>query len=95
MAKPYRRTVPWVQGTDGTCEVCGKQRYRSRKVARRAARHYPELKLRAYEPDHALGWWHLGTVPPELIEGKISRDQINDGGRLKRMGKNLGESALT
>lgn len=47
----------------GKCPACGKDCFRSRKAARRAAKHrHPDERMCAYEcPDHPhAGVWHYG-----------------------------------
>ena len=52
----------------GTCAVCGKLNYLSRKVARGVAkRRYPGAHVTAYR---CGDFWHIGAMPPEVRQGR-------------------------
>lgn len=52
----------------GACAECGKQRYRSRTAARKAARRlYPGEALRAYQCGE---YWHIGHTPQWKLRGE-------------------------
>ena len=54
-----------------TCEVCGKQGYRSRRKAKAAARAlYPGHHMSAYRCGQ---WWHVGHLPSRMIAGDHDR----------------------
>lgn len=57
-----------------TCPTCGKQRYRDRKTARRAARRTPGWgRMNAYRCGN---FWHLGHLPAGVTAGKYTRDDL-------------------
>ena len=60
----------------GACASCGKRSYKTRKAAKQVGRSlYPSAHLSAYRC--VTGWWHYGNIPDAVIDGTISRDQIN------------------
>ncbi len=56
MADVHNLTAPRLQL--GPCDACGKQRYGSRKDARKAAKHlHPDTHMQAYRCGR---YWHIG-----------------------------------
>lgn len=65
----------------GTCEVCGKRCYESRRAARRAAHAiFPTQKVSAYRCGN---FYHFGHLPKIVNDGTMSRADV----RLERYGR--------
>ena len=61
-----------VSGVHTTCVLCGKQVYKNRKTARRAAKVlYPGHTMSAYQCEK--GYWHIGHTPSAIVKGKRTR----------------------
>jgi hypothetical protein len=64
-------------GHIGTCQVCGKRCFTSRKAARKAIRTIGDGDhMTAYRC--GASYWHIGHLPKAVIKGKTSRDRIID-----------------
>lgn len=57
------------------CDTHHKLLYPSRKGARKAARMHPTHKA-AYECTVLRGYFHIGALPPAVVTGRITRDQL-------------------
>lgn len=55
--------------------ACGKVAHPTRRVARRVAALYPTEHLRPYRCAHCH-WWHLGHLPPAVVRGIATADEI-------------------
>lgn len=61
--------------TIGRCEPCRKVIYLSRKVARWAARLFPEgSRPRAYRCPATPAHWHIGHVPAAVRQGTLTAE---------------------
>jgi len=68
MVKKPTSAVAW-------CETHRKLMYPSRKGARKVARLHPDHKV-AYECSVQDGYYHVGHLPPAVVEGRITRDRL-------------------
>ncbi len=59
----------------GTCS-CGKRGWVSRKAARKACRTIDRADHMAVYRCTASGMWHVGHLPPEVKDGRWSRDRL-------------------
>ena len=58
--------------SDGTCDVCGKQRYRSRAMAKKTAKQlFPGQHMNPYRCGED---WHIGHLFPAAIRGQVDRN---------------------
>lgn len=62
----------------GQCPECGKKRYTSRKIARKALR---QMNSGGYDSsgmnEYRCGeYWHVGHLPRRVVRGRRGRDQI-------------------
>jgi len=64
------------------CAGCGKYRYISRKDAKKQLRRLRGSGMHAYPCPENPTIFHLGYLPPAVIHGLISRDQIGAVGAL-------------
>lgn len=55
----------------GDCPACGKERFETRKSARRAGRKVRSRHLNAYRCGN---FWHYGGLDPAVIQGRMTRD---------------------
>lgn len=62
-------------GCIGRCGHCGKYSYLSRAKAKRAVRRLAD-RMSAYRCRNGGDMWHIGHLPPVVIRGAVSRDQI-------------------
>jgi len=69
MAKKPMSAVSW-------CATHRKQLFPTRKGARRAARLFPAEHKVAYECTALPGYFHVGSLPPSVIHGRITRDKL-------------------
>lgn len=63
-------------GYIGTCSICGKRCYTSRKLAKRAARSIQGNRGKRMSAYACGQWWHIGHLPDVVRRGKVHRDQI-------------------
>lgn len=62
----------YADGRYGTCSTCGKQSYRDRRMAKKAAqRIHPGDKLSVYQCDG--GNWHYGHLSKNVKSGRVDR----------------------
>lgn len=55
----------------GDCPACGKERFQTRKEARRAGKRIRSRHLNAYQ---CGDFWHYGGLDPSIIQGRMTRD---------------------
>ncbi|MEU5945109.1 hypothetical protein ABZ793_06050 [Micromonospora sp. NPDC047465] len=66
----------------GYCDQHGKRLYPSRKLARRQLRaHRDSQGMRAYPCPLVAGHWHIGHLPKDVREGRITAPEIYRGQR--------------
>ena len=58
------------------CLSCGKVRYVSRKDAKKERRRFRGSGMNVYPCPVNRDFFHLGHLPPAVVHGLISRDQI-------------------
>ena len=64
------------------CTGCGKVSYLSRRDAKKERRRFRGSGMNAYPCPENQNVFHLGHLPPAVVHGLISRDQIGVVGAL-------------
>lgn len=57
------------------CDAHGKYLYKSKSDAKRIAKEHRPRKG-VYRCDHKPAYWHVGRLPRNVIQGRISRSQL-------------------
>lgn len=65
----------WIGASVGYCEVCCKLLYPDRKSAKGVARRHT-AHMSVYKCDDQPYFWHVGTLPPKVISGEMSRADL-------------------
>jgi hypothetical protein len=65
----------WIGTTVGWCPVHEKLFHPNRKSARRVARRHT-AHMSVYKCDDQPYFWHVGTLPPKVISGEMSRADL-------------------
>lgn len=72
-----RDATPFPEAPVGWCRTHGKNLYRSRRAARRAARRFhPGDHLSSYPCDEHSARWHIGHLPAAVTAGEQARSDI-------------------
>lgn len=73
--RKYRGDKHWRPEVNGLgwCDRCGKNKYGSRKDAKKAARQLSQTGLNAYQ---CGDFWHLGHLPTAVIGGHQNREEL-------------------
>lgn len=69
-----RSKVPYIT----RCEPCGKKAL-TKENAKKLARMKGKSRYKCEkEPGCTLGWWHVGGLPPEVRQGKMTLDEFRE-----------------
>lgn len=72
----------------GTCGLCGKRVFASRKEAKQfAKKNMPSDPPRPYRCDGRHEYWHLGHLPDAVLAGDRSRDSIGTYAAPRRLSR--------
>lgn len=58
----------------GACPTCGKRRYTTRRLAKRAGQLLWPSKAHHFSAYVCDGYWHYGHMPPQVLRGTTPRE---------------------